>query len=64
MRVLAHELKENRQAKMADIAELLPVDVSTRTARRRAHEIGFHNRVAVKKPFVNEKQCIDRLELT
>ena len=43
LRVLAHELKENRQAKMADIAELLPVDVSTRTARRRAHEIGFHN---------------------
>ena len=43
LRVLAHELKENCQTKMANIAELLPINVSTRTARHQAHEIGFHN---------------------
>ena len=43
LRVLAHELKENRWTKMANIAELLPIQVSTHTACRQAHEIGFHN---------------------
>ena len=40
--------------KMSEIKEHVTTEISTRTARRRAHELGFNNRVACKKPFLKE----------
>jgi hypothetical protein len=36
--------------------------VSSSTIRRRAHEIGYNSRIAVKKPFINDKNKQKRLD--
>jgi hypothetical protein len=47
-------LQDNQKSTLAKVTDSLSVAVSTSTVRRRAHEMGFNNRVAVKKPFAND----------
>ncbi|KAI7951808.1 hypothetical protein MJO28_007492 [Puccinia striiformis f. sp. tritici] len=60
-RQLKHLLEEHRRDPMREIVEQLTTPISIKTGRRRAHQLGFHNRRAVKKPFVNERQAARRL---
>jgi transposase len=53
LRQLRQVLQDNQKSTLAKVTDSLSVAVSTSTVRRRAHEMGFNNRVAVKKPFAN-----------
>ena len=54
-------LETNRKTKLSDITDMMTTKISTRTARKRIRDLGYSNRVAVKKPFVNEIQAKKRL---
>jgi transposase len=60
-RRLRQVLDDQRRAPMREIVEQLATPISIQTARRRAHKLGYQNRRAVKKPFVNDKQAARRL---
>jgi transposase len=47
------KLQQVLEGTLAEITDSLTVAVSTSTVQRRAHEMGFNNWVAVKKPFAN-----------
>jgi transposase len=49
-------LETNRKAKLSKISEIVPTQVTTQTLRKRIHELGFNNCVAVEKPNVNNVQ--------
>ena len=55
-------LLANRRAPLAEITNQLPTTVSPRTLRKAAHEIGFHARVAARKPFLMARHIAARLE--
>jgi hypothetical protein len=56
------ELASNQKSKLGEIANLILDNVSSRTIQQQAHELGFHNQVAVEIPFVNSKQIEKRLK--
>ena len=62
LRHLQTVLQANPRMKIAEATDQLPTAVSTRTTRRRAHDLGFNSRVAVKKPFVNDTHRERRLQ--
>jgi transposase len=62
LRELEKVLNDNPRMKMAEVKDILTTPISTKTARRRAHEMGFNNRVAVRKPFLNETHRRCRLQ--
>ena len=47
--------------KLAEVKDQLAPSISTCTVGRRAHELGFNNRVAVKKPFLSDTHKERRL---
>lgn len=61
LRELGRVFKHSRKMKATELSNLIMKDVSTRTIRRRAHEMGYFLRVAAKKPFINEDQRRRRL---
>lgn len=58
---LENLLKDNRRAPLADIISGLNVEVGATTMRREIHQLGYHSRIAVRKPFLNDKQTAKRL---
>jgi hypothetical protein len=54
-------LETNRKTKLSDITNMMTTKISTRTAQKRICNLGYSNRVAVKKPFVNKIQAKKRL---
>jgi transposase len=61
LRQIKAALENNCKAKLSEISDVVPTQVSTRTLRKRIHEIGFNNRVAVEKPNVNDVQKEKRI---
>jgi len=55
-------LEHNPWMKLAEVKDQLAPSISTRTVGRRAHELGFNNRVAVKKPFLSDTHKERRLQ--
>jgi transposase len=53
LRQLQQVLQDNQKSTLAKVTNSLSVAFSTSTVQRRAHEMGFNNQVAVKKPFAN-----------
>jgi transposase len=53
LRQLRRVLEENPQMKIAEAKDQLATPISTHTARRRAHELGFKDRVSVKKTVIS-----------
>ena len=54
-------LTKNRCIPLASIIEKMIEKVCARTLRKEIKHIGFHNRVAAKKPFLSNKHKVDRL---
>ena len=52
LRILRREVIFNRRATLAELTASLPVRVHPSTVRRALHNMGFRNRVAVRKPFL------------
>lgn len=61
-RALGRALTGNRRAPLADVGNMLPTKVGTKTVRKAAHELGFNARVARKKPFLCGRHIAKRLE--
>jgi len=61
IRELSGIVGDSRRNTLSSITDQLTKSSSSRTVRRRVHELGIFNRCAVKKPFVNEKQRAARL---
>lgn len=55
------ELNQDRCALLAALADSLLTHVTTRTSRKEIHELGIYNRIAVKKPSLNDKSKARRL---
>jgi transposase len=62
-RSLARTLVQDRRVPLAVVAEQLPVVVCRRTLQNAVHELGFSNRVAVKKPLLAERHIAHRLKI-
>ena len=54
-------LTQNRRIPLAFIIEKMTEKVCTCTLRKEIKRIGFHIRVAAKKPFLSNKHKVDRL---
>ena len=54
-------LTQNRCIPLASIIEKMTEKVCPRTLRKEIKRIGFHSRVAAKKPFLSNKHKVDRL---
>lgn len=61
LRELGRLIKNRQKLKASEIRNSIVQDVSTRTIRRRAHELGFYARVAAKKPNSANEQKKRRL---
>jgi transposase len=61
-RELEKVLNNNPWMKMAEVKDILTKPISTKTAHRRAHKMGFNNQVAVRKPFLNKTHRRRRLQ--
>ena len=59
-RSLRRVLCKDRRQTLSDVTNALPVRVSTSTVRRSTHELGFHARVAAKKPFLSNRHTVRR----
>jgi len=46
---------------LSELAHSLPILVCQTTVRKVLHELGLHNRIAVKKPYLNQRQKEQRL---
>jgi glycyl-tRNA synthetase (class II) len=55
-------LKNNCKAKLSEISEVVPTQVSTRTLQKQIHKIGFKNHVAIEKTNVNDVQKQKRIK--
>lgn len=60
-RELGRILTQNRRIPLISIIEKMTEKVCVRTLRKEMKRIGFRNRVAAKKPFLNDKHKADRL---
>ena len=47
-------LQRNPWMKIAEVKDQIATSISTHTVCCRAHDLGFNNRVAVKKPFLSD----------
>ena len=54
-RVLKYEIVKNCRIPLAELASSLPIPVSMNTIQKEVHDLGFGNRIAKKKPFLNER---------
>lgn len=61
LRELKRVAISNRRAPLADITNNLSVQASVRTVRKELRKMGFDNRVAAKKPFLNRRHRAARL---
>lgn len=61
IRILKREIRKNRRAPLAELAQNLTTPVSSRTVRKKLHELGIMSCIAVKKPFLSPKHKADRL---
>ena len=50
-----YEIVKNCRIPLAELASSLPISVSMNTIRKEVHGLGFGNRIAKKKPFLNER---------
>jgi transposase len=50
-------LETNRKTKLSNITDMMTTKILTQTAQKRIRNLGYSNRVAVKKPFVNKIQA-------
>ena len=50
--------------KIMEARDQLPTSISTRTTCRQAHNIGFNNWVAIKKPFLSDSHLEQRLQFS
>jgi hypothetical protein len=55
-RELGRIARPNRRATLKRISQLISTKASVNTIRNELKKIGYASRVAVKKPFLNEKQ--------
>ncbi|CEG68852.1 hypothetical protein RMATCC62417_05027 [Rhizopus microsporus] len=55
-RELGRVVRANRRATLKVISQEISTKASERTIRRELKKLGYASRVAVKKPFLNEKQ--------
>jgi predicted transcriptional regulator len=61
-RALKHLILKDRRASLAELTNNLPISVSRRTVQRTLKKLDFDSRIAVKKPYLNEKHIAQRLE--
>jgi transposase len=54
VRGLVNAVTKNRRATLGEISNMLAVEVSQSTIRRRLHEEGYNSRVAKKKPYLTD----------
>jgi len=62
LREIKSALIANQKSKLSKVRDTLTAQISTRTLRKQIHDLGFNNRVAVKKPYVNDIQRRKRIE--
>lgn len=64
MRHLERLLNNDRRSSLSEITNKMAstAEVSTRTVRNALKTLGYRNRVAAKKPYLNKKHKADRLE--
>ena len=60
-RELSRLLTSNRRIPLARLVEQMSVRVHANTLRKVIMSLGFHNRVAAKKPYLSLKHKVDRL---
>ncbi|KAI7944391.1 hypothetical protein MJO28_010086 [Puccinia striiformis f. sp. tritici] len=61
LRQLRHFVENHQKLTLAEVTDSMTTHVSSSTIRRRIHEMGYNNRIAVKKPFINAKNREKRL---
>ncbi|KAI7955142.1 hypothetical protein MJO28_005542 [Puccinia striiformis f. sp. tritici] len=61
LRELKDVLESNRKTKLSEVGDLIQTQVCDRTLRKRIRDLGYNSCVAVKKPYVNDKQKKNRL---
>ncbi|KAI7933206.1 hypothetical protein MJO28_017772 [Puccinia striiformis f. sp. tritici] len=61
LRQLRHFVENHRKLTLAEVTDAMTTHVSSSTIQRRIHEMGYNNRIAVKKPFINAKNREKRL---
>jgi transposase len=59
---LRHILEQDRRAPLCQITNQLTIKASETTVRNEIHKLGFHSRIARRKPFLNDKQINNRLK--
>ncbi len=62
IRAIVRKAIANRRSPLADITNFSPIDISESTTRRILKEAGLQKHIAVKKPFLTDKQMADRLQ--
>ncbi|KAI7942321.1 hypothetical protein MJO28_012348 [Puccinia striiformis f. sp. tritici] len=60
-RELKDVLESNRKTKLSEVGDMIQTQVCDRTPRKRIRNLGYNSCVAVKKPYVNNKQKKNRL---
>lgn len=60
-RMLKYEVQKNRRVHLAELASSLSVSVCQTTIRKELHGLGLRSRIAVKKPYLNDKHKQQRL---
>jgi transposase len=60
-RHLVNDVKKNRRARLQDITNNTPSNVSQSTIRNTLHELGMNSRIAAKKPFISLENQAKRL---
>ena len=59
-RVLARYVRDYRRQPLSKLLSIL--NVSHNTTQLYLHDLGFRNYIAPRKPYLNEKQKLDRLK--
>jgi len=59
---IVREIKKNPCLTIRAIQENLKLNVSHKTIRRRLHEVNLHSKLAKRRPFINKRNKIKRLE--
>jgi hypothetical protein len=62
VRVITHELVQDRRQILADITSRSGFNVSASTVRKALHDVGFYSRIAQKTPFLSDTHRTKRLE--
>ncbi|KAI7940673.1 hypothetical protein MJO28_012958 [Puccinia striiformis f. sp. tritici] len=61
LRQLRHFVENHQKLTLAEVTDSMTTHVSSSTIQRRIHKMGYNNRIAVKKPFINAKNREKRL---